>query len=55
MAAGSSGLGFIAGLAVTTAALHGVGLLLAVALERLERPALLRLAGGLVACSAFLF
>jgi urease accessory protein len=54
VAAGSSALGFIAGLAVTTAALHGVGLLLAMALEQCERPALLRFAGALVACSAFL-
>ena len=54
VAAGISGLDFIAGFAVTTATLHGVGLLLAVALERLDRPAVLRLAGALVACSAFL-
>lgn len=52
--AGISGLDFVAGFAVTTVALHGVGLLLAAALERLERPALLRFAGALVACSAFL-
>jgi urease accessory protein len=52
--AGISGLDFALGFAVTTAALHGVGLLLAAALERLERPAVLRLAGALVACSAFL-
>ncbi len=54
VAAGASGLEFIAGFAVTTTALHGVGLLLAAVLERLDRPALLRWAGALVACSAFL-
>jgi urease accessory protein len=53
-AAGASGLEFVAGFAVTTAALHGVGLLLAAGLHRLDRPALLRWAGALVACSAFL-
>ena len=54
VAAGTSGLEFAAGFAMTTAALHGVGLLLATALERLDRPALLRLAGARVACSALL-
>ena len=54
VAAGISGLEFVAGFAVTTAALHGVGLLLATALERLDRPALLRFAGALVLGSAFL-
>jgi urease accessory protein len=54
VAAGVSGLEFAAGFAATTAALHGVGLLLAAALGRLDRPALLRWAGALVACSAFL-
>jgi urease accessory protein len=54
VAAGISGLDFVVGFAFTTAALHGVGLLLAAALERLDRPAVLRFAGALVACSAFL-
>ena len=52
--AGISGLDFVAGFAVTTVALHGVGLLLAAALERLNRPVILRFAGALVTCSAFL-
>ena len=53
--AGSDPAGYVAGLAVSTTLLHGVGLGLATAFVKAESPALARFTGGAVAAAGFVF